>query len=267
MSETLTAALMQARDALTNARKHVSFERASCPPSDLWKFDYFDKALTDLSAITASDFVALGRTPPTVEDAHLMGTKGAPHSEAERALFEEYMRGHCWAIVAPWDKKKRCYPDMLNRIEFAVWRDRAALGAAIPAKAPAPAPAPAPGGLQFEQPFGDHRLRINRDYIGCMLKGHADLVMHLQAQAARAGQMESALAIIAFGDCNALAGNPMMWPSTVAYAGLGGRFEHGQQVDGPAALLVDAEVRSTLLPEFLAKEKLATTDAQEPRND
>jgi hypothetical protein len=266
MSETLTAALIQAKAALTLARKHVSFERASCPPSELWKFDYFDKALTDLAAITASDFAALGRTPPTVEDAYLMGTKGAPHSDAERALFEEYMRGHCWLIVGPWDDKQQCYPDMLNRIEFAVWRDRAALGVALPAEAPAPPPCPVGAGPQFEQPFGDHRLRIDRDYIGCLRKGHADQIMRLQTQAARASQLETALALIAFGDCDSLAANPMMWPSTVAYTGLGGRFEQGQMVDGPANLLVDVEVRNTLLPEFLAKESVSPANRTETRH-
>ncbi len=229
MSETLTAALMQATAALTFARNHVSFERASCPESDMWKYDMFDKALTDLSAITASDFVALGRTPPTVEDAKLMGNHGAPHSEAERALFEAYMRGHCWAITGPWDPKTRCYPDMLNRIEFAVWRDRAALGTPLAVEAPAAEPAgPVAAEPDVEQ-LADRRTGIER-----------------------ADQMEMALSIIAFGKTNAFAGNPMMWPSTIAYAGLGGRYEQGKQVDGPEALLRGEEVRRELLPEFLA---------------
>jgi hypothetical protein len=257
MTESLMATLVQATAALKYARNRLAPERDACAPADQWAWDRYDKALTDLSAVTLSDFAALGRTPPTADDAHLMGTKGAPHSEVERALFEQYMRGHCWAINGPWDAEKRCYPDMLNRIEFAVWRDRAALGVALPAEAPTPVAA----GLQFEQPFGDHRLRANREYIGCVRKSHADLVMSQQAQAARAGQMETALAIIAFGDSNALAGNPLMWPGTIAYAGLGGRYEAGKKLDGPANLLVGAEVR-TLLPEFLAKEKSASGESR-----
>jgi hypothetical protein len=63
---------------------------------------------------------------PTVEDAHVMGKHGAPHSERERELFEAYMRGHCWA-VGEWNAEKCCYDDQSTRVLWAMWRDRAAL--------------------------------------------------------------------------------------------------------------------------------------------
>jgi RimJ/RimL family protein N-acetyltransferase len=66
-------------------------------------------------------------TRPSVESAHQMGARGAPHSEAERQLFEAYMKGHCWK-VGDWIPDKQTYADMSTRVLFAVWRDRAALG-------------------------------------------------------------------------------------------------------------------------------------------
>jgi len=66
---------------------------------------------------------------PTEADAEEMGREGAPHSEAERKLYEAYCRGHCWA-VGPWLADKGSYHEMIDRIRFAMWRDRAALAAA-----------------------------------------------------------------------------------------------------------------------------------------
>lgn len=63
---------------------------------------------------------------PAELQAYDMGAKGSPHSEQERALFEAYMRGHCWQF-GEWDAKLGCYSDMGTRMLFGVWRDRAAL--------------------------------------------------------------------------------------------------------------------------------------------
>ncbi len=42
---------------------------------------------------------------------------------------------------------------------------------------------------------------------------------------------------IAFdGDVSSLAGNPAMWPATIAYIGLGGRFKAGERLDERTAL-------------------------------
>lgn len=79
--------------------------------------------------------------PPTLteQQANDMGAKGAPATDAERLLFEAWMRGHCWALCATWDGK--CYrsdaeqggnvdPRAMNtRQLWAAWRDRAALAA------------------------------------------------------------------------------------------------------------------------------------------
>lgn len=76
---------------------------------------------------------------PTEQQAYDMGAKGAPAADAERLLFEAWMRGHCWALCATWDGK--CYrsdaeqngnidPRAMNtRQLWAAWRDRAALAA------------------------------------------------------------------------------------------------------------------------------------------
>lgn len=62
----------------------------------------------------------------TINDAYELGTKGAPHSETERLLFEAYLLGHNWR-VGIWDAQKRGYTDMDTRRLFAMWRDRASL--------------------------------------------------------------------------------------------------------------------------------------------
>lgn len=71
--------------------------------------------------------------------AYGLGAHGGPVNEEERALFEEWMRGHCWKIGGKWNGKtyvdeaeSDCYPRpqaMLTRQLWAAWRDRAALGA------------------------------------------------------------------------------------------------------------------------------------------
>ena len=79
----------------------------------------------------------------TEQQAHDMGAKGADPTEAERLLFEAWMRGHCWALSATWDGKSyRSDAEqggnldpraMATRRLWAAWRDRAALAAAQPA--------------------------------------------------------------------------------------------------------------------------------------
>lgn len=79
----------------------------------------------------------------TKQQAYDMGAKGGPVVEAERELFEEWMRGHCWASVGTWNgttyigqnEGKRGFEGYdpqaaLTRQLWAAWRDRAALGAA-----------------------------------------------------------------------------------------------------------------------------------------
>ena len=70
-------------------------------------------------------------------EALRLGREGAPPTEAERLLFEEWMRGHCWALCATWNGTQYVheaeaggdlYPPAMNtRQLFAAWRDRAAL--------------------------------------------------------------------------------------------------------------------------------------------
>lgn len=78
---------------------------------------------------------------PTVEQAHAMGAKGAAPTEAERHLFEAWMRGHCWAVVGEWDGGQYVHAResggglvhagaMDTRRLWAAWRDRAALAKA-----------------------------------------------------------------------------------------------------------------------------------------
>lgn len=72
-----------------------------------------------------------------LEAAHKIGAKGGPVSEEDRLLFEEWMRGHCWAIAGEWNGSTYVAADengkvvnhhaMLTRQLWAAWRDRAAL--------------------------------------------------------------------------------------------------------------------------------------------
>lgn len=87
----------------------------------------------------------------TLAEALRLGKEGAPPTEAERLLFEEWMRGHCWKVCGTWNGRQYVhesesrgdvYPPAVNtRQLFAAWRDRAAL-ATFEAQADAkPAPA------------------------------------------------------------------------------------------------------------------------------
>jgi hypothetical protein len=106
------------------------------------------KAILDEYGLQAIDFVvdfkaALAQPAQepvaiTVQQAHDIGAKGAEPTEAERLLFEAWMRGHCWALSATWtDGHYRSDAEqggnfdphaMRTRGLWAAWRDRAALG-------------------------------------------------------------------------------------------------------------------------------------------
>ena len=61
-----------------------------------------------------------------LKSAREVGEKGAPHSESERLLFDEYMRGHNWKCDS-WNADKSEYADTQQRILYAVFRARAAI--------------------------------------------------------------------------------------------------------------------------------------------
>ena len=73
----------------------------------------------------------------TIDQASEMGAKGAEPTDAERLLFEAWMRGHCWMVHGDWDGKTYVhaterngevnYHTMHTRQLWAAWRDRAAL--------------------------------------------------------------------------------------------------------------------------------------------
>lgn len=79
----------------------------------------------------------------SVADAEAMGAKGAPATDAERLLFEAWMKGHCWKVVGAWSGDSYTASDedgsyvnpqaTMTRRLWAAWRDRAALAAAAPA--------------------------------------------------------------------------------------------------------------------------------------
>ena len=92
----------------------------------------------------------------TQEQAHEMGAKGAPATEAERLLFEAWMKGHCWEVEGKWSGRtyigERVYDgSMITRMLWAVWRDRAAL--AQPAKPEQPEQAECGNTPYDEGPF------------------------------------------------------------------------------------------------------------------
>lgn len=75
--------------------------------------------------------------PITIEAAQRMGETGGEPTEAERLLFEAWMRGHCWKVSGRWNgttyvnaKESSSFVDgdtMFTRSLWAAWRDRAAL--------------------------------------------------------------------------------------------------------------------------------------------
>lgn len=104
-----------------------------------------DWALAAYNALRVLSAGAATVTQPTKEQAYDMGAKGAPATDAERLLFEAWMRGHCWTLCATWDGKGyrsdaeqsgNIDPRAMNtRQLWAAWRDRAALTAPQPAVA------------------------------------------------------------------------------------------------------------------------------------
>lgn len=61
-----------------------------------------------------------------LEKAFEVGKEGVPHSEKERNLFLEYLRGHCWPD-GEWNKDTNEYSDRYTRVLYAVWRARGAV--------------------------------------------------------------------------------------------------------------------------------------------
>lgn len=115
-------------------------------------------------------------------EALRLGREGAPPTEAERLLFEEWMRGHCWALCATWNGTQYVheaeaggdlYPPAMNtRQLFAAWRDRAAL-ASYEAQAEAK-PAPACGTVNNGIPCQTPRWRGERLCPDCNPNPHAE---------------------------------------------------------------------------------------------
>lgn len=111
--------------------------------------DRLGEMVERLRAYADSDRAARAQAAPlplTEQQAHDMGAKGATATDAERLLFEAWMRGHCWALSCSWrgtsyrsDAEESGDVDpraMQTRRIWAAWRDRAALVApAAPAKA------------------------------------------------------------------------------------------------------------------------------------
>lgn len=63
---------------------------------------------------------------PTKDDAFRVGRTGAKVDSYDRMLFEEYMKGHCWA-VGNWIEDHQQYDDMWSRVAYAIWRDCASI--------------------------------------------------------------------------------------------------------------------------------------------
>lgn len=80
---------------------------------------------------------------PTIEECEAAGrgpinypgksfeSGGLPDTPEERARFEAYLRGHCWA-VGEYDEYLRCYDTVGVRMLYGVWKDRGALPTVTP---------------------------------------------------------------------------------------------------------------------------------------
>jgi hypothetical protein len=105
---------------------------------------YLMEKSTDIRTLTVLESLQPNtQEPVTKEMAYAIGAKGAEPTEAERLLFEEWMRGHCWAVIGEWTGTQYLHPKeakgflhegaVATRRLWAAWRDRAALGAPQPA--------------------------------------------------------------------------------------------------------------------------------------
>jgi hypothetical protein len=115
-------------------------------------------------------------TTEKLAEALRLGKEGAPPTEAERLLFEAWMRGHCWALCATWNGKQyvsdaeqggNVDPRAINtRQLFAAWRDRAAL-ASWEAERAAPAePVAVPDAARAAEMLGAYveAIKASGDY-------------------------------------------------------------------------------------------------------
>lgn len=101
------------------------------PPAGHWLAPFWDMARAEAQAQGG------GEVAPSIEAAEAMGASGGPASESERLAFEAWMRGHCWALCATWDGSAYtsdaeqgggyCPNAARTRMQWAAWRDRAAL--------------------------------------------------------------------------------------------------------------------------------------------
>ena len=91
-------------------------------------YELADAILAELTGAQGVTAPAQAEQPAsnTLKSAREIGEKGVPHSESERLLFEEYMRGHCWKCDS-WVASKAEYYDPQQRILYAVFRARAAI--------------------------------------------------------------------------------------------------------------------------------------------
>ena len=103
---------------------------------------HLQQRLHDVLAQPAHDVASV----PSLADAYVMGATGGPVVDGERLAFEEWMRGHCWALCATWngtnyvsDCEQGGSVDghaMRVRMLWAAWRDRAALVTTVQASVP-----------------------------------------------------------------------------------------------------------------------------------
>lgn len=127
------AVVQQVREALIVATTYLHDDADLEFEQSVAAIDAIDEAL----AQPAPTPELLPLSEPDERAAYDMGAKGGAPSEAERLLFEAWMRGHCWALCAHWDGKQYVSDAeqggeldpraMATRRLFAAWRDRAAL--------------------------------------------------------------------------------------------------------------------------------------------
>lgn len=129
----ITLVMRQARAALDSATGNINPEQSYCKEIE----DAITEAIAALSQ--ALDCVSVQAAPAalTEQRAHHLGAHGAEPTEAERLLFEAWMRGHGWAVVGDWTGTTYQHPQessgfvhggaMGTRRLWAAWRDRAAL--------------------------------------------------------------------------------------------------------------------------------------------
>lgn len=124
---------------MTQDLKALAAELARSHAAVALRHQSLDVAISAIESAILSGMLAAVQREPSEEECFAAGKGpapgidwhegGLPNTPQERARFESYMRGHCWAFN--YDSATHCYDDTIVRMLYGVWRDRGWLTAEL----------------------------------------------------------------------------------------------------------------------------------------